>query len=103
MGADSLKGAILSDGPVEVGFDVYEDFMNYESGVYEHVEGNLLGGHAVKAIGWGKEGDDEYWIMANSWAESWGEKGFFKIKFGECGIEDDINFGDAVITTLSSE
>jgi cathepsin B len=29
-----------------------------------------------------------YWLVANSWNEDWGEKGFFKIKRGsnECGI-----------------
>lgn len=27
---------------------VYEDFLAYKSGVYRHVAGNPLGGHAVK-------------------------------------------------------
>jgi cathepsin B len=35
-------------GPVETGFRVYQDFMTYKSGVYHHVTGKLLGGHAVK-------------------------------------------------------
>lgn len=34
------------------GFDVYQDFMNYKSGVYKHVSGSLLGGHAVKIVGY---------------------------------------------------
>ena len=82
-GVDAIKNAIYSSGPVETGFTVYEDFMSYQSGVYKHVTGSQLGGHAVKIIGWG----DGYWICANSWSTSWGEKGFFKIAFGDCGID----------------
>lgn len=47
-----------------------------------------MGGHAVKMIGWGVEGGVKYWICSNSWGTGWGENGFFKIKMGECGIDD---------------
>ena len=99
-----MKEAIFTGGPVEVGFMVYQDFMSYKTGVYKHTSGGLLGGHAVKAIGWGVDKQaGEYWIMANSWTESWGEKGFFKIGFGEWQVEDYTVYGDALITTLESE
>ena len=51
----------MKNGPVNTGFTVYEDFMNYKSGVYSHKSGGVLGGHAVKIVGWGKEGGVEYW------------------------------------------
>ena len=53
--------------------------MSYKSGVYTHTTGYLEGGHAVKLIGWGTEGGKDYWLCANSWNTSWGDKGFFKM------------------------
>lgn len=40
-----------------------QDFAHYQSGVYKHVTGEEMGGHAVKLIGWGTsdEGED-YWV-----------------------------------------
>ena len=61
-------------------------------GVYQHVSGDYAGGHAVKILGWGVENDTPYWLIANSWNEDWGDKGYFKILRGsnECNIESDI-------------
>ncbi|KAA6338860.1 MAG: putative cathepsin B5 cysteine protease, partial [Streblomastix strix] len=89
--ANKMQDAVYEDGPFEVAFSVYEDFKNYESGVYEHTVGKLLGGHAVVLIGWGVENDIPYWIIQNSWGEDWGEEGFFRILRGknECGIESN--------------
>lgn len=67
---------------------VYQDFFNYKSGVYEYTTGGLAGGHAVKVLGWGKENGTDYWLCANSWGEAWGLDGFFKIKMGECKIDN---------------
>jgi len=41
----------------------WQDFAHYKSGVYKHITGSALGGHAVKLIGWGTsdEGED-YWV-----------------------------------------
>ena len=75
---------------METGFTVYADFMSYSGGIYEHVTGGVRGGHAVKIVGWGVEGGINYWICANSWGTSWGEEGFFRIKMGECGIDQDV-------------
>ena len=62
----------MTNGPVEVAFNVYEDFTKYKEGVYKHVSGDLLGGHAVKMIGWGTENGEDYWLIVNSWTTTWG-------------------------------
>jgi len=43
--------AIYLNGPVEAAFNVYSDFENYASGVYQHTTGSALGGHAVRIVG----------------------------------------------------
>jgi cathepsin B len=90
-----IQTEIMTNGPVEAAFTVYADFESYKSGVYYHVSGQELGGHAVKIIGWGNENNMDYWLVANSWNVQWGEQGFFKIRRGtdECGIEDSIVAG----------
>ena len=95
-GEQNLMKEIMENGSVEVAFSVYDDFADYESGVYQHVTGGYLGGHAVKMIGWGKtEAGVKYWIIANSWNSSWGENGYFRILKGvnECGIEGSASTG----------
>lgn len=80
---------LFKNGPMEVSFTVYEDFLTYRSGVYQHKKGRALGGHAVKLIGWGVEDGTPYWLIVNSWNEGWGDQGLFKILRGKnhCGIE----------------
>ena len=82
-----MQKEIMTNGPVQTGFLVYEDFMHYKSGVYKYTQGRKLGGHAVRVIGWGKQDDVNYWIAANTWGSLWGENGFFRIAFGECLFE----------------
>ncbi len=48
---DSVKQA-LQHGPLVTTLDVYADFMAYSSGVYKHVTGDMLGGHAVSIVGY---------------------------------------------------
>jgi len=92
---EAIRKEIYTNGPVEADYTVYEDFLNYKSGVYQHTTGGYLGGHAIKILGWGTENGTPYWLVANSWNEDWGDKGYFKIIRGknDCGIESDINAG----------
>jgi len=91
----SIQQEIMTNGPVEGAFTVYEDFVSYKSGVYQHVTGAELGGHAISIIGWGTDNGTPYWIVKNSWNTAWGNKGYFNILRGsdECGIEDQIVAG----------
>ena len=94
-GENNIMQEIYENGPVEGSFLVYEDFVTYKSGVYQHVTGEYLGGHAIKILGWGVEDGVKYWLCVNSWNEEWGDKGFFKSKRGsnESGIENNAYAG----------
>ncbi|KPA80405.1 Cysteine peptidase C (CPC) [Leptomonas pyrrhocoris] len=86
---EGYQRELMAGGPFEVAFDVYADFTAYKSGVYSHVTGERLGGHAVRLVGWGVQNGVKYWKIANSWNGDWGDNGYFLIKRGEneCGVE----------------
>jgi cathepsin B len=98
---EEIKSELYNNGSVEVAFSVYEDFLNYKSGVYKHVSGSMLGGHAVKMIGWGVENGTKYWLIVNSWNNGWGDNGTFKILRGndQCGIESEVVAGTVKLQT----
>jgi C1A family cysteine protease len=80
------QAAIAEEGPVIACMQVFEDLPYYRSGIYEHLTGNEIGLHAVCLVGY--DNDDQCWIAKNSWSERWGEKGLFRIKYGQCCIDD---------------
>jgi len=92
---NEIQHDIRTHGPVEGAFTVYEDFLHYKSGVYQHVHGRPLGGHAIRVLGWGEENGVKFWLCANSWNSDWGDSGFFKILRGSnhCGIEGEMVSG----------
>ncbi|KAF7281026.1 cathepsin B [Rhynchophorus ferrugineus] len=92
---EQIQTEIFKNGPVEGAFMVYSDFLLYKKGVYKHISGSLLGGHAIKIMGWGVENNVPYWLVANSWNSDWGDNGTFKILRGEdhVGIESGIVAG----------
>ena len=78
---------------------VYEDLMHYKSGIYSHVTGEKLGGHAVLLIGYNDT--EEYFIVKNSWSTNWGEEGYFKIAYSE--VKYPIMFGMSTIAYTNKD
>jgi hypothetical protein len=65
-------------GPYPVSMQVYSDFYGYDSGVYSRSESaQAEGWHVVALVGW--DDSDQSWIAKNSWAEDFGQGGYFKI------------------------
>lgn len=104
-----MKAGIVKLGAVAAGYSVYADFMNYKGGIYKHVTGKMLGGHAIKVVGWGIQNatattpEEEYWIVANSWGGDWGEHGYFRFSFNDTdchfGMGGTYNCGAKVVPT----
>jgi hypothetical protein len=82
---DQMKEAIATRGPVVATFTVYEDFFSYTGGIYRYQWGEVAGGHAVAIVGYNDA--EGYWIAKNSWGPGWGEAGWFRIAYGEVGID----------------
>ncbi|KAM3930913.1 tubulointerstitial nephritis antigen [Leptodactylus fuscus] len=86
---------IMENGPVQAIMTVHEDFFLYKTGIYKYIGRSEMkpgesGTHSVKIVGWGAlRNHEKFWIVANSWGNTWGENGYFRIARGEneCGIE----------------
>lgn len=96
-----IKSHIYNHGPVIGGFHVFKNFFkgrfNSTNGIYietvtyggvegvdyDDVESDWAGSHAVVIVGWGTDQIEnekvDYWIVRNSWGESWGNNGYFKM------------------------
>jgi cathepsin L len=83
-----LKEAVGTAGPVSIAIDVTEDkFMLYKDGIFvddtcKNTENDL--NHGVLIVGYGTNTTDDgtsmdYWIVKNSWGNSWGEDGYIRM------------------------
>ena len=88
-GINAIKSA-LNNSPVVGCFYVYDDFSPFfatnPTGIYEY-DGisSYRGGHAVVIVGYND--GQQYWLCKNSWGSAWADNGYFRIAYGECGIE----------------
>ncbi len=93
-----MKNWISTKGPLVACFTVYEDFYAYKQGIYSHVTGDEQGGHCVSVVGYNDI--ERYWICKNSWG-GFGEGGFFRIAYGECGIDSEMFAIDGIFVGYS--
>jgi hypothetical protein len=70
---ENLMQEILINGPVIAQFELYSDFLNYSGGIYQHETGKLLGYYYATILGWGRDGQIEYWRAAASFGPNWGK------------------------------
>ncbi|RPH91981.1 MAG: hypothetical protein EHM72_18095, partial [Calditrichaeota bacterium] len=82
-----VKSALLQQ-PLLAWLWIYKDFISYQGGIYERASDEVMGIQAVLLVGW--DDADEYWICKNSWGEEWGEKGYVRIKWGECALGQNV-------------
>jgi C1A family cysteine protease len=96
------KEWLATRGPVVGCMAVYRDFFNYTGGVYRHTTGDLAGYHAICVVGYSEE--EQAWICKNSWGPNWGDAGWFKLGYGQCGIDSEFAmFGVTDVTPPGQE
>ena len=79
-------------GPLVACITIYEDFFTYfqtnnDPGAIYRKQGDseLKGGHCICVVGYSD--NDQCWICKNSWSPLWAASGFFKIGYGQVGID----------------
>ncbi|TKY71824.1 Senescence-specific cysteine protease SAG12 [Spatholobus suberectus] len=82
----------VANQPVSVAVSANDNFRSYMGGIFEGPCGTDLN-HAVTAIGYGTSEDGtKYWLIKNSWGQTWGENGYMRLRResgqpeGVCGV-----------------
>ncbi|XP_037089414.1 procathepsin L-like [Pollicipes pollicipes] len=99
--ATALLDGVLQN-PVPVTLDAgHISFQLYAGGIYsERHCSQTQYDHVMLAAGYGAEGGNQFWLLANSWGTMWGEAGFMKMKRGVnmCGVASNAVFPTGVHT-----
>lgn len=95
--SDDIAAALVEIGPLSVALDATK-LQFYKGGVFNPSKCSTTPNHAVLMVGYGTdETDGDYFIIKNSWAEKWGEDGYFRIAKtegdGTCAINNYVVSG----------
>jgi cathepsin L len=97
---NALMTALATTGPVAISVAATE-WEFYSRGVYNGDCGTEIN-HAVTAVGYGVDPKfGPYWLVRNSWSQSWGEDGYIRIAREasaadvKCGIDYNPSAGSA--------
>jgi cysteine peptidase B len=76
----AMAAYLAAHGPVSIGVDA-TSWQTYQGGVMTNCQSTQVD-HGVLAVGYDLSASTPYWIIKNSWAASWGEEGYIRVKYG---------------------
>lgn len=96
-GEGNLQQAVAQQ-PIAAAIEMGGSLQFYNGGVFSGQCGTRMN-HAITVVGYGADANTglKYWIVKNSWGQSWGERGFLRIRrdatrSGLCGIALDLAY-----------
>jgi len=85
--------ALATIGPLSICVDA-ATWQYYTGDIIHHLCGRTLD-HCVQLVGYAtSSGNEDYWIVRNSWGTDWGIDGYLYIERGKdlCGIADEVTY-----------
>jgi cysteine peptidase B len=89
---DQIAAALVKYGPLAIGIDALP-MQLYSGGIMD--VGILCPptlDHGVTIVGFDATATKPYWVIKNSWGQTWGEKGYLRIVKGKsaCGLNQEV-------------
>ncbi|KAF2078102.1 hypothetical protein CYY_000573 [Polysphondylium violaceum] len=94
-GDENNLAQVVVSGPVSIAIDAgHQSFQLYKSGIYYESQCSSYAlDHGVLLVGYGTDASQgrhgDYWIVKNSWADSWGQQGYILMarnRQNHCGV-----------------
>jgi len=78
----NIKLGVVTFAPlvIEVAADGWQ---SYKSGIMSPNECGVWVDHVVQVVGYNVESNPPFWIIRNSWGDTWGEEGYIRLEYGQ--------------------
>jgi cysteine peptidase B len=78
---NSMAQQVSTGGPLSIGVDA-TSWQTYQGGILTDCTSSQVD-HGVLIVGYDLTNSPPYWIIKNSWGESWGENGYLRVEYGQ--------------------
>ncbi len=99
VSSSNIKSYVVDKGPLVVDMGTGDNAGAYWDNDVYRCSNDWEINHSVVIAGYDDGGG--YWIVKNSWGSSYEDGGYFKVGYGECGIESNVHYVDRTVLPLT--